>query len=309
MKTGPLTRRFFLMGTICEIQIWNASNSAGVAATTAAFQEIDRIEKVLSVFLEDSELSRINRSGGRWIAASEELFGLIDAALEYSRKLNGAFDITAGSFLRSRRHPGDGPSVSDEPSLRSVGWRKVFLDREARAVAVAENATLDFGALGKGYALDRGAGVLRRLGAQSALINFGGQVLVMGLPPEDTGWDLFIASPERRSEPLLRLSLKEGSVATTSQSERAGHVMDPGSGKAAGFDGSVTVVAPSAAEADALSTGLFVLGAQAGLRWVERFAPHVAACFVEKREMSWTIKASQNFGQYVSGFMEPVAVR
>ena len=253
------TRMRYLMGTLCEIQ---AYGQGAPSAITAAFEEIDRIERWMSGFLPDSEVSRLNREASlRPFRVSRELWSLLLKSLDYFRRTGGAFDPTAGS-------PG------------SPGFRAVALDRIERTVYFrAPGLRLNFGGIGKGYALDQAAHALQKAGIQAALLNFGGQVLALGMPPHRKGWKVEVAGPSGGSK-TLTLLVQDASVSTSGNAQRPGHILDPRTGasmprpgraavlrplgKYVGAHvprpGSVTVVAPSATEADALSTAFFVHG-------------------------------------------------
>jgi thiamine biosynthesis lipoprotein len=135
--------------------------------------------------------------------------------------------------------------------------------------------TLDPGGLGKGYALDAAAGVLRARGFPVALLDFGGQALALDPPPGEPGWSVALSHPRRRDEAALSLVLARASLATSGNVEHGlvvdgrplGHLLDPLSGRPAPFRGSASIVAPTGARADAYSTALFVMGPERGLAW------------------------------------------
>lgn len=221
------TRTRPLMGTLCEISARGPGDDRGI---TAAFDEIARLERVMSTYMEDSELSRLNREGSARV--SEDLWAVLAAALARARDSKGAFDPTFSSPAAAR------------------GWRKVRLDPSRRSVRLDPGARLDLGGIGKGYALDAAARALRREGVDSAMLNFGGQILVLGRPPEGGAWPVELSG--------LRLLLRRGSLSVSSQRERPGHIVDPRTGGAVPRSDEVAVVAGTALEADGWSTALFV---------------------------------------------------
>jgi thiamine biosynthesis lipoprotein len=148
------------------------------------------------------------------------------------------------------------------------GWREVQIDPEARTIRFGPGVEgLDLGGIGKGFALDRAAVILRSRGVSSFLLDAGGQVLAAGRPPGEEGWLIGVVEPSRRERPSLSLLLRDASAATSGNSQRAGEILDPSTGLPVAGAGSATAVAPDATSADALSTALFVLGPERGTAW------------------------------------------
>ncbi len=239
---SPVMRVRWLMGTLCEM---TAFGEDAPAALTSAFDEIGRLERILSTFIEDSEVSGLNRSkGAQEVPVSADLWDILARSLEIARLSGGSFD----------------PTFASAPGSRGYAGVKMFPER--RAVSLAPGVRLDFGAIGKGYALDAASRVLREEGIGSAFINFGGQTLAFGSPPEGGAWPIQVAAPgdcgDDRCPSVLKLRLSGRSVSTSGLSERPGHILDPRTGAEVKNKGSVTVIAASAAEADAWSTALFV---------------------------------------------------
>ncbi len=216
----------WVMGTLCSIE----APGAAFSSITAAFEEIERWDRILSLYKEESELCALNaRAGLGPTRVSAELFVAVASALRYA-------ELTEGLF---------------EPTL---GWRDIVLDARLREIALPAGARLDFGGFGKGWALDQAARVLKEEGAGAALLNFGGQVLAVGAPEGADGW---LVTVPGAPAPLL---LRDESVAVSGDSERPGHIRSPFDGKAVRRPGSAAAVCPTATEADAWSTPLYVLG-------------------------------------------------
>lgn len=234
---ASVVRAQWLMGTPCEIR---ALGPAAPEAVAAAFAEIARWDRVLSLYKEESELSVLNRRAATGpVVVSESLWEALAASQTLSRLTGGAFDPTVGA-LRS-----GGP----------VGFALVRLTPGPRMVSFAEaGVVLDPGGYGKGLALDHAARVLRERGVEAALINFGGQVYALGAPPGRPGWEVAVPG---RPWPLV---VRDASVSTSGDSERPGHILSPFTRKAVHRSWSVTVIAPTALEADAWSTAIYVLG-------------------------------------------------
>lgn len=222
------------MGTLCEIDAPGAPD----AAVNAAFAEIERWDRILSLYKEESEASALNRAAGAGpVVVSADLFAAVSEALVLAEATGGAFDPTILPVLRG------GPK-----NLALVGWSKVRLDPKARTIELPAGMGLDFGGVGKGRALDRAASLLKEAGVRRARINFGGQILALG------AWPVVLPG---RSEPLM---VADASVSSSGDAERPGHIKSPLDGLPVRRPGTATAVLTSAAAADAWSTALFVLG-------------------------------------------------
>lgn len=250
----PVTRARYVMGTVCEI---TADDPRQIEA---AFDEAARIERMISTWRDDSELSRLNR--GETNAASPELKALLADAQRISRETGGAFDPAIRPLIDAWETRGNGRVPSDD-AIRHALAKKEFEE----------------GAFGKGYALDK---MLTKISAPHAVLNFGGQIAVRG---RET---VSIAHPRHRDQPLVTLTLTDESLSTSSGSEktfaaggiRFSHIIDPATGRALPPRGSVSVIHRSALVADALSTALYVMGPERGLDWAR--AHGIAAIFISE---------------------------
>ena len=263
----------------CQFTVYlNAGQyAAGTEKAIAALDLVDRLEDQLSVYRPGSELSLLNQHAAeRPVAAEAGLFELLRLALEIGRETDGAFDITSGPlskawgfFRRKGRFP-DAKEISN--ALAQVGARQVRLDEEQRTVAFdLSGVEVNVNGIGKGYALDRAAEQLRAAGLEHFLIH-GGQssVLASGshAAREGGGWSVGLRHPLRPERRLAEFFLKDRALGTSGagtqhfhfNGKRYGHVIDPRSGMPADGVYSATVLAPSAAAADALATAFYVLG-------------------------------------------------
>jgi len=286
---GRAERARYLMGTVCEATAYAETAGAAGAAIDAAFDEIARLESVLSDYRQDSELSRMNRQAAAGpFACGPDLYGFLSAAADLSRRTGGAFDPTVAPLVQAWDLRGEGriPTLRQiGAALALVGASRLELDPGLRTVRFGvQGMALDPGGLGKGYALDAAGRVLRQRGVTAALIDFGGQVLAIGEDPSARdavhgggGWLVAIAHPARRDEAAMTISLRDASASTSGNSERGvrrggrllGHIVDPRTGRPTSYEGSVTVISQSATEADAFSTALIVMGVGRGLRWAD----------------------------------------
>jgi thiamine biosynthesis lipoprotein len=248
-------RARYLMGTVCEVAVTGEHAEAQIEA---AFAEAKRVELMLSTWIAESELSRVNRGA----APGDELCALLDVTAEWTKKTNGAFDPR---YRRAQGAEGRGQKASARPGGRAGASCAL---RPALCALPSAPCPLDSGAFGKGYALDR----MLALTTGNAVIDFGGQLLVRG------EHEVAIADPTQRDHPVLALTIANASLSTSSTSEQPGHIVDPRTGEALPARGSVSVIADDALTADILSTALYVMGEDDGLRWAD--ANGVAAIFI-----------------------------
>ena len=257
---------------------------------------LGRIDGGMSTYIDDSELSRINRlSSSDWSPVSDELFAVLSEALTISRMTDGAFDVTVGPLVNLW---GFGPDdATDKPSdarihevMATVGWRRLELREEPAAVRKRRgDVYIDLSAIAKGYAADAVAEVLARHGATDFLIEIGGDLRAEGRSGDGEPWRIGIEHPAPGRRTVHRVvSTESGGVATSGdyrnfreiEGRRYSHAIDPHTGHPAEHGTvSVTVVATTAMRADALATALIVLGADKGMALAEREG--VAAYFIE----------------------------
>jgi thiamine biosynthesis lipoprotein len=274
------------MGSSCRIVASHPEPGRAAALIEQAFDEIDRWNGVLSDWTDDSELALLNAAAASPdpaapTACSPDLFAWLEAGLAVARETGGAFDPTVGALvdLYAIRSGGRWPSAAEIEEARArVGHAKVILDSASRSVSFsAPGMRLDPGGNGKGVAMDAAAGILRAGGISWALIDFGGQILAVGGGPGGDGFEVELpGAPGAGDSGIIRLA--NSSAATTSNSERSlvvdgrplGHILDPTSLLPVSTAGSLTVVAATAARADALSTALFVVGPERALEAAER---------------------------------------
>jgi len=284
----------YVMGTWCDLVIFDSDPAPDVVQS--AFREIARLDDVLSSWNPESEVSLLNASAGRGPRpVSVDLANVADESAALCTSTGGAFDPSVGPLLRAwgfyTESPGlPAPAISLEAESH-VGCDRVMVRRDSRTIALADGAALDFGGIGKGYAVDHALAILRARGVTRAKIDFGSSSLGY-LGNIDGGWPVVIPDPRDRANPLFYVRITGGAaVSTSSQRERFferdgrrfGHIFDPRLGRPVESSlMSVTVIAPRGSTADALSTALFVMGAEKGKRLINAM-PGVGAVFVEQR--------------------------
>jgi thiamine biosynthesis lipoprotein len=255
----------------CRVEVTLApQDSRFVSAATAALDEADRIESLLTVFRESSVVSRLNRDGGG--AAGAELCLLLQRCARLHHETGGAFDITSTPLSRCwgfLRRQGRVPTDDEICEARAlVGMQRVTLDEPGGRVRFDQpGMAMNLNAAGKGYALDCMAAVLRRRGVDHALVSAGGSS-ILALGGRGRGWAIDVRSPLVTRPTLARVRLRNGALGTSGAGEqfvladgnRYGHVIDPRTGWPAQGVVSATVVSGSAADADALSTAFLIGG-------------------------------------------------
>jgi thiamine biosynthesis lipoprotein len=253
-----------------------------------ALDLVDEIESRISVYRDTSELSRLNAQAAvGWVPVSAEVFALLQRAHELAERTGGAFDIAAGSLVRVwgfLRRQGRVPTESELAAARAcAGMRRVELDPAAGRVRFRDpGVEINPGAIGKGWAIDRAIEMLGARGVRSMLVHGGSSsVGARGIQGPDlpgrSGWRVGLRHPLRPGRRLATITLRDQALGTSGsgtqffidRGRRLGHILDPRSGLPAEGVLSATVIAPSAADADALATALYVLGPDG----IDRVAP------------------------------------
>jgi thiamine biosynthesis lipoprotein len=259
------------MATRFEIVLPGDNASALRAAGEEALDEIDRIEAQLSLYKPGSEVARLNAEAHRRpIRVTPALFHLLEKAHELSHESRGVFDITIAPLVRCWGFMGGTGSMPSPEAIAEardrIGMHLVELNRNDLTVRFArEGVMLDFGAIGKGYAVDRAAELLREAGVESALVHGGtSTAYAIGRQPDGAPWKIAIASPDDQLQPLAVVELHDESLSVSARWGRSftdkgityGHVIDPRTGGPAASAVLSAVALPSATESDALSTAL-----------------------------------------------------
>ena len=262
----------------CDFSIVAAGEDKAFLTEVAneALDVIQRLDEQLSCFNPRSEVSFVNANAAKGpVRIDPGLFELLRLAAEVHRDTGGAFDVTTGPLIdlwREAEESGVEPSgKAVEKALSKVGMARIVLDDSANSVAFAfDGVRSNLGAIGKGYAVDRAVSVLSDYGIESALVSGGGSsVRALGVQPDGEAWNVGIRHPSKTDERVATVRLANRAMATSggirqrdeSVEERFEHIIDPVTGRPAEPSAvSVTVLAPSAALADALSTAFYLRG-------------------------------------------------
>ena len=276
-----------IMGTLVEIKAVAADRSGEDVdrAVAAAFDAIRRVDSLMSTYNEDSELSRVNREAHKApVQISPETTEVIAKAIELSKKSDGAFDITVmplleiWGFAKGREKSVPAQTLIDE-KLRLVGYNLIELDPVNREIRLkTEGTTIGLGGIAKGYAVDAAVSSLVAAGVDSAIVNAGGDMYCLGDKTPGQGWRIGVRNPVVDNVLLGYVRITDRAIATSGDYEnyfmvdgvRYSHIFDPRTGRpSAGGPHSVTVLAETCADADALATAVFVLGPKDGLGLLE----------------------------------------
>lgn len=284
-------RDIFCMDTIMSIKVYG--RNGGTAADDAE-EELKRLEKLFDRGDVGSDVYAVNNGGAEICADTESV---IQAALEVSRETDGAFDITVAPIMDLWGFYGGNYQIPEEASLKaalgSVDYKNVFVKNGM--VSVMNNAKIDLGGIGKGYASDKVCEILTEHGITSAMINLGGNVYAFGEKPNGGKWRVGVADPDNGGESLLTLDVSDAAVVTSGNYQRyfeSGgvryhHIIDPHTGKPADNGvRSVTVVCNSGVRADALSTALFVMGKDKAVGFLES-NPEIGAVIITEDGKAW----------------------
>lgn len=283
-----LSRTALVMGTLVEIKAFGADEELLDRAISAAFDEMTRLEELLSTHRPASEISRLS-AAKEIFTVSQETAELLKLGQEVTLQSGGAFDMSLGALKKLWAIETESPQVPTMEQLQAalLGVGPQALRLEGRQVSKALTALqIDLGGIAKGYAVDRALAVLKQAGITSAAVNAGGDIALLG-SKLGQAWRIGIQHPRNSAELLARLPLTDQAVVSSGDYERFfeldgiryHHIFDPRSGQPARLCQSVTVVAAGAARADALATAAFVLGPDAGLQLLERL-PEVEGLLV-----------------------------
>lgn len=291
-----MTRTGLAMGSQLTLQTFTRDPAAADTAFAALLAEFERLDAALSVWKPGSDIGRVNEAAGAHpVRVGADAMAVLSAARQISEWTHGKFDVTFGALSDVWKfdHDQDGrvPTTDDIAARRAlVDFTAVRTDDTARTVFLTRRGMrIHLGGIGKGYAVEHAARLLRERGIRDFLIQSGGDLYVGGLQ-QGRPWRLGIADPRRPSHTFGTIDVSNGAVSTSGDYERAflkdgvryHHLLDPATGMPARGCRSVTIVASSPLLADGLSTGVFILGPREGMALVERL-PDVGAVIVTDR--------------------------
>ena len=271
------------MGSAFSIDVVTNDSAVAHKALSAGYDEIDRIERLISSWDPNSQTSLINTNAGiEPVKVDRELFALIYRCQKISKATDGAFDISYASIYPLWRFDGSMTVLPDSneiaETIRLIDYRNIHLNWEDTTVCLQEKGMkIGFGAIGKGYAANRARFVIQKMGIENGLVNAGGDLVAWGKDEYSKDWGVAIADPEKEKKILAWLSASNTSIVTSGNYERFveidgirySHIINPQTGYPASGINSVTVVWYDAELADALATSVMVMGKEKGLALID----------------------------------------
>jgi thiamine biosynthesis lipoprotein len=261
------------MGTEYSLYLYAQSREQAESIAMPVFQEVDRVDGLLSNYQPSSELSRINREAFQQAVTTDpETFRFLETCLRWSEKSRGAFDISVGKLMKVWKFFGASGALPTREEIAAarehVGWEKIRLDPAQRTVRfLSAEIELDPGGIGKGYAVDRAVRILRAKQVPAALLSAGSSTIyALGAPPAEAGWKVRVPSARPGDATVSTVVLRDTSLSTANLSEKHfvedgklyGAIMDPRTLQPVRGMLQVTVISPLATDSDALSNALFV---------------------------------------------------
>jgi len=267
--------RLMMGGIPVSLTVVAERESAADQALVAAFEELERLERLFSVYRPESEMSRLNAAAGRRpVTVSKETFALIEMGLMMNRMTEGGFHMGLGPAI-ALWDVLDHPRIPSQQKLNSlrpfIHDGAVRLDQSSSQVFLTKKGMrLDPGGIGKGYLSEQAKQVLLQHGIKGGLIAAAGDVVVFGQRPDGSPWKIGVQHPRHRKQLLTTLDLSDMAISTSGDYERFfmkdgvryHHILDPQTLSPARLTRSVTILSPDGTRADALATGMFVLGPQ-----------------------------------------------
>ncbi len=275
-----------VMGTFARIVAVAGHKDIAQKGIDDAFARLRQIEELASVHLEDSEISKVNSFAFlEPVKVSDPVFEILQAAVDYGKLTNGAFDITVGPLIEIWQAAAEANSIPApeqlEKALAKVGFDKIHLDPNNKTVRFGvEGMKLDLGGIAKGYAIDRAVAALKQAGSVGGMVDIGGDIRCFGTPAKGKkSWLIGLQDPDlsQKDQNLLVLKLSDAAVATSGDyrrfvligDERHSHIIDTQTGQSAAKLSSVSVITEKAIDADVLATAVSVLGPEEGLKLID----------------------------------------
>lgn len=272
-----------IMGTEVTITVVAKSEAEGSAAIDAGMAEIRRFDRMMSLYKDDSEITKVNLAAGkRPVRVSPEMIEVVVAANRISELTNGAFDVTVGPLVvlwQMRLKQGKAPSDSEIANIKQrVNYKNIVINKKEATIFLKKpNMIMDFGGVAKGYAADKVAGLLKKRGIEDAIVALAGDIRLIGKRPDGSPWRVGVQHPREKDKALTVLDLSDKYISTSGDYERYKvikkkryhHILDPRTGKPSEGMQSVTLVSDRGAAGDPLTTALFILGTEQGMKIVK----------------------------------------
>jgi thiamine biosynthesis lipoprotein len=281
-----------LMGNLFEISVVGNDPIGADNCIDGAVNEINRVEKLLSAFSDDSQINEINRNAGiKPVKVSSEIYRLVERSLKISELTHGAFDITYSTSEKAI----DFQKI-ERKSVKFTNYKNVLVDQQNTSVFLKEKGMrIGFGAISKGYAADRAKYVLQMMGVRSGVINAGGDLLTWGILPNNEPWTIATADPARNNQPYADINISNMAVATSGNFEKNLTIcnkkhqnnLDTKKGFPVSVLKSVSIVSPTAELSDAMATPVMSMGVNAGLYLINQLQ-QLACIIVDDHDRIYT---------------------
>lgn len=296
MKKQVIFKRAMrLMGNHFELSVVGSREDWALKRIDAGVKEIQRIERLLTTFSDDSETNLINLNAGiAPVKVSQEVFELIERSNRISQVTQGAFDITYGSI--DKRLWNFDPAMTSLPDattakkmVRLIDYKNILLDRATTSVMLKQKGMrIGFGGIGKGYAAEKAKAVMRAMDVLGGVVDASGDLTAWGYQPDGRPWTIGIVNPDHPDKIIGVLDITDMAVATSGNYEkyalidgkRYSHTINPRTGLPVTGIKSVTVVCPYAEIADAMATPVMVMGVKAGLDMINQL-DHLEAVVID----------------------------
>ncbi len=274
-ETKIVKRTQILLGTVVDIQVRDYDEQKAEDAITKAFAEVKRIDDLFTTYNEKSPVWKLNHSNDSIITVDEEIYGMLILCDSLWRLSEGSFDVAIESLIHTWGFDDKSPELPANEEIKSAlnesGWDKIRFLNEKR-IRRTEKAGLNFGAIAKGYAVDRAIEILKQAGINEALINAGGEIKSIG-----NDWVIGVRHPREINSIIKRIKLNGLSIATSGDYEnyfekngvRYHHILDPKTGYPSKGLQSVTIIHKHNTFADGLATAVFVMGKNKGIELIE----------------------------------------
>ncbi|NUO08400.1 MAG: FAD:protein FMN transferase [Candidatus Brocadia sp.] len=303
-----------IMGTFAEVSIYSDDEKTAGKAIEEALNEMERMDRIMSNYKKDSELSQLNKKAAKSpVSCQGELLDVIEQSQYYSELSGGAFDITVSpvvalwGFFNEKGHIPSDKEI--ERLLPAVSYKNIVIDKNnntKKSCTVffkSPQTQIDLGAIGKGYAVDRALEIIKKFNISNACINLGGNIYVLGAAAGKNAWKIGIQHPRNKDEILGYLELKDEATATSGDYERFfgingkrySHIINPRTGRPVSGTIATTIIASTGTEVDALSTSVFVLGPGKGLEFIKRIPDADAMIAYEGKDGKIMIDMTKGF--------------
>jgi thiamine biosynthesis lipoprotein len=269
-----------IMGTTIRVEVWHEDASVRQEGIDQVLEEMDRVNRLMSPYIDQSQLSKINKYAHEGpVEVDKDLFDLIETSQEFSQLTNGSFDITYASVGHLFDYRNEVKPTKEEIAAAKllIDYRNIVLNQDQNTVSfLKQGVKIDLGGIAKGFAVDRSIQHLHALGIKHALVSAGGDTRLLG-DRHGRAWLVGIRDPENTKDVIVMLPLQDEALSTSGDYERFfiedgekyHHIIHPTTGYSASEVRSASILASDSTTTDALSTSIFVMGASKGLELID----------------------------------------